>query len=344
MSEADTTNHTINGRTAAEYKASFIEWQKENVPDGTEKIPEQKELWNESRTLCKEVEESEGFDEADPYEIHTVVAGVADEKFKGTISGQKKKDLKRAYEALLFGNIHSRKKSKFEIEYNRRFEEGHKLEISELEAEKDRINQQNQTLAHNTHLARNTVKAKNSDLQKMALRTAAIQYAKEKGVAVELFHKKGFGISRAILTKSTKEIKKAGDFGPNSAVAGRPFFKGFFKELSKGRGSKKMDALADVKNSDLIYTDQIDKTVANDRNSGLSGHPLDTPENRRWVWYGSDTKNSADGVASAIVMKFNSTRSDVMSKELRPGIGMSNSHHIFYAQLPLHLTYFLTLQ
>ncbi len=312
------------------FKAWNTAWKKDNDPRVTDQ--ETQDLYKEARISARAIEDSSEFQNAEPTEIHTVIANAVDEKFSGKMSGQKKADLKREHAALLFNTVHARKKAKYEVEYNRRFGEYHTLKVSELEKKnKDlktanvKLDADNQTLSHSTHLAKDRVKTKNQDLSFQALNTAALVYANERKVAFKLFHNKGFAISSKILTKSSKVIKDAKDFGPRQKVAGKPFFKGLFSELSKGPGEKKMPGMTDVKNYELIYSDKIDKTVANDKKSVYTGHPLDTQENRNLIWYGSE-KHNTNGIACAIIKNFNSHRSDAMSKTLRPAIGTLTSN------------------
>ena len=230
-------------------------------------------------------------------------------------------------ECMKFTAYHSRKIMKFQTDFLSKQSDLAKQrhsalmeEIKSLKAENKKLRADNQSLTSTTHTAANAMHKKNDDLKVGALVTCARVYAEKKKVGVQMFNDHGFGISHSILTKDVRSIKKARDFGPNSSKGGRPFFNGLFKELSKCPADTKLDGMANVKNHELVYSDVIDQALAKNKNDPRTGHPLDTPDNRAIIWYGSDVHNN-EGVACQVIKAFNGKRSDESSKKIRPAIG-----------------------
>jgi hypothetical protein len=194
-------------------------------------------------------------------------------------------------------------------------------EINNLRKEKSTLKQHNQSLMTSHHRIHEKDKEKEEDLQIQVVAELARVFAEKKKIGACLFNNYGFAISKSCLTKKIKDIKQANDFGPKSSKCGRPFFKAFFKELSKSPADAKIVGMEKVKNNHMVYNDIIDKTVAADKENHLTGHFMDTKENRNIIWYGL-TESVNNGVASQIIKAFNTARSNVSSKQMRPAIGM----------------------
>jgi hypothetical protein len=290
----------------------------------------QRQLWQEAMTIALDfAEKHKAFDSDDP--IVDAIATESEHRFKGKMNSDQKKSLKREFEALKFGQIHSMKIRKYEAGVNDRtanFIDAQRTalleEIRSLKKENLSLKSDNQSLSTSCHQISHNNKAKEEDLKIQVLAQLASKFAEKKKIAPRLFSNYGFAISKSILTKTTKVIQKANDFGPKSKKAGVPFFKAFFKELSKSPADAKIVGMEKVKNHHMVYNDVIDKAVAADKENDFTGHFLDTKENRNLIWYGMKELGN-EGIASQLVKAFNATRSNESSKKYRPAIGMSNS-------------------
>jgi len=252
-------------------------------------------------------------------------------KFKGSIKAEDKKRLKREYVTLSFGNDMASKKLKLNDRARRTSEvvsffQKHNgtlmREIRLANAHLQKLKHENQSLCTTYHQMINSNQRTVDDLRMQALISMARKYCMKQKVGSAIFNQYGFAISKALLTKDVKCIRKANDFGPNSVKGGRQFFKGFFKEVSKSPADCRCDELTQIKNSKMVYNDSINRTVlADDQMNIYTGHPLDTKENRLLIWYStSDVAN--DGIVSIIIKAFNGKRSDESSKKIRPILGM----------------------
>lgn len=309
--------------------AEITEWKTNHMPkikDETADI-----MWKQSIDLCKaKIEEpiatarDAGEEVTDPSDLARSVAG---DKFSGKMTADKKRELQLEYGAMLYGFAHARKKLKFGGEFIRRtttnfdkFNASAEEEFIRLKSECARLKRDNQNSVHQNHLAIDKIKTKDETLKLVALSNAAHRMAFIKRTHVTLFDQVGLAISKKLLTAKPHIIGSAKDFGPNSKVAGQPFFEMLFQELSKSSGHEKADGMKDIENHKAIYNDNIDKKVAADKKNPLTGHPLDTADNRTLIWYG-DTSRGVDSIAQKIVRAFNAHRSDEASKKLRPVIG-----------------------
>ena len=335
--------------------ASFADWQRESMPLVSGAAVD---LWMHSKFLVRETLASFSSVSAEEVPVDDdltkgIVSSV-DSKInvKGSLKAAQKESLKRDMSSLKIGHIQAMKRLKHSNDSFRRYSclmEGRQeelmKEIRSLRKENTDLKGEVQSLCTVNNTNKKKFLRKENDLKNQALLQCAMKYSEKQKIGHKLFHQFGFVISKSLLTVHPKSIKKANDFGPNSskAGAGRPFFKSFFKELSKKHNVPKADDMASVKNHELVYNHTIDSTVANDRNNYLTGHFLDTQENRALIWYGSDTYGCL-GVASSIVKFFNNKRSDESSKKIRPVIGMWNSQ-VFLSlnSLVLILSFFSSL-
>jgi hypothetical protein len=286
----------------------------------------QKSLWEESCTIAMDfADKNKAFDSGD---IVEALDKEIDDRFKGKMNSADKQSLKREFKALKFGQVYSLKKMKFDSGVSDRtmhlYEVQRKAlneEINNLRKEKSTLKQHNQSLMTSHHRIHEKDKEKEEDLQVQVLAECARVFAEKKKIGAFLFNNYGFTISKSILTKKTKDIRQANDFGPNRSKGGRPFFKAFFKELSKSPADAKIVGMEKVKNNHMVYNDIIDKTVADNKENELTGHFLDTKENRNIIWYGL-TESANNGIASQIIKAFTTARSNASSKQMRPAIGM----------------------
>jgi hypothetical protein len=251
----------------------------------------QKSLWEESKTIAMEfADKNKAFDSGD---IVEVLDKEIDDRFKGKMNSAEKQSLKREFKALKFGQVYSLKKMKYDTGVSDRtmkLYEAQRLalneEIENLRKEKFTLKQHNQSLSTSCHQVAVRNKEKEEDLKVQVLVQCAMVFLLAKKIAMSLYNNYGLAISKCHFTKKTKEIRHAGDFGPNSKKAGVPFFKAFFKELSKSPADTKIEGMEQVKNHHIVYNDLIDKTVLADKENNLTGHFLDTKENRNIIWYG----------------------------------------------------------
>ena len=288
--------------------------------------PSHSKLYDESVEMAEELFSShKDYRSDDPIMdgLHLEV----ESKFKGSIKAEDKKRLKREYFTLSFGNYMASKKLKLNdaarsavVSFFQKHNGMLMREIRLSNAYVQKLKHENQSLCTTYHQMINSNQRTVDDLRMQALISMAGKYCTKQKVGSAIFNQYGFAISKALLTKDVKCIRKANDFGPNSVKGGRQFFKGFFKELSKSPADCRCDELTQIKNSEMVYNDSINRTVADDQMNIYTGHPLDTKENRLLIWYGtSDVAN--DGIVSIIIKAFNGKRSDESSKKIRPVLG-----------------------
>jgi hypothetical protein len=150
---------------------------------------------------------------------------------------------------------------------------------------------------------------------------AAIAYVVHAQFHKLVYNQIGLGMAAVPLHANTKSVKKAKDsFGVRCPVA-KLFFKRFFALLSEHPSQSKAANSFAQESKDFR---SLFQTTPNNE------HPLDTKENRKLLWFGSDAL--PDSVACVIVAKHNSHRSDVASSCIRPAIGKPISMHPLPAQ------------
>jgi len=312
--------------------SSLGDWNKEFAPSITGKAFE---FWMHARECVAKFSSAFSVPKFDDSLMKGIVESVdAEFNAKGSMKNAQKETLKR--------DFHAMKKLKHSQMYFGCYfslmDERHKdlmKEIRDLKMENTGLKGEVQSLCTVNNSNKQKFKRKENDLKLQALLQCGMKYSEKQKIGHKLFNQFGFVISKNLLTVHPKSIRKANDFGPNSSKAGRPFFKSFFKELLKKHNAPKAEDMAAVKNHELVYNSTLDTTVAQDQSNYLSGHYLDTKENRALIWYGSDTYGCA-GVAASIIKSFNGKRSDESSKKIRPVLGMcisqlSSNDSVFFA-------------
>jgi len=319
-----TNSHVLKKTKFDQLKSDFDEWKKGD-DEPMLLTDTQKELWKESKDYASAFfEEHKDDPSSDP--LVEAIEEETEKLFKGALKSEIKKTLKREREAFLFGTIHSHKKMKYMHEFHKKSIEisnlRYEITAEELQAAKEEINKlkaENQSLVSAHYKNNDKMEKKDDDLKIVAMTQCAKKYAEKQKVGALLFRNHGFVISKSLLSGKPRSIQNANDFGPNSAKAGRPFFAGLFRELSKGPAVHRMEEICEIPNHEMVYNSAIDKKVADDKSTPYTGHPLDTPQNRRLVWYG-DSARGINGVAVQLVKAFNGKRSDDSSKKIRPAI------------------------
>jgi hypothetical protein len=308
-----------------ERAAEFEEWKKgeEEAKLTTEA---QKQLWNFAEDIGTKFEEENNNNQSSDPIVDAIMEESEKRFLKGNIKADERKALKREFDALKFSQIHSAKRMKYMRKFHSKaidlWKFRHRLvmeELEDLKKENSKLKASNQSLFTAKHKEADEIKKKDGDLQIQALGQVAKKYADKQKVGATLFHKYGFVISKKILSQKPQDIIAAKDFGPNSSKGGRPFFNGLFRELSKSPAASKMETLCEVNNHELVYNSTLDKAVAEDKSNMLSGHFLDTLENRKLIWFGNSALGIT-GIASQIIKGFNGKRSDESSKKIRPAL------------------------
>jgi len=261
-----------------EFKAQFDDlekWMSDNSPELSSESA--RSLWDFSVELSNDaMEVYSSHPSDDPY-----VNGLALEvetKFKTPLKTADKNTLKREYVALKFGHLQAMKKIKYQkaahVQYTNILQKQTNILLRELKLVNvyvQKLKQENQSLCRSHHHMINKNKSTEDDLKFQALFAMAQKYCVKQKVGAFVFNEYGFAISKSLLTKDVKCIRKAKDFGPNSVNGGRQFFMGFFRELSKSPAESRCEELTQIKNNELVYNDLVDKSVANDKSSLLTG-------------------------------------------------------------------------
>jgi hypothetical protein len=316
---------SLRSERIKERAAELEEWKK-GEEEARLTTDAQKKLWKTAEDIgTKFEEENKNNQSSDP--IVDAILEESEKRFsKGNIKADERKALKREFDALKFSQIHSAKRMKYMGKFHSKAIDLWKLrhqlvmeELEDLKKENSTLKAANQSLFTAKHKEADEIKKKDGDLQIQALGQVAKKYADKQKVGAALFHKYGFVISKKILSKKPQDIIAAKDFGPNSSKGGRPFFNGLFWELSKSPAASKMEDLCEVNNHELVYNSTLDKAIAEDKSNILSGHFLDTLENRKLIWFGNSALGIT-GIASQIIKGFNGKRSDESSKKLRPAL------------------------